>query len=88
MFSCSTHAEVLIYDWSEEGDTEVVVEDIERISFDFDKNDPKLADWKQPDEWEWCQKRMQWVQGETLILCKLSLLIINTEAISFPCSNN
>lgn len=65
MFLCSNHAEVLIYDWSDEGDTEVVVEDIERVNFNFDKNDPKLADWSQPDEWEWCHKRMMWV-GNTV----------------------
>ncbi|XP_037796182.1 NADH dehydrogenase [ubiquinone] 1 alpha subcomplex subunit 10, mitochondrial-like [Penaeus monodon] len=82
----STHAEVLIYDWSEEGDTEVVVEDIERISFDFDKNDPKLADWKQPDEWEWCQKRMQYTKGKKKILNWMNVpdfsvpeLILNAE---------
>lgn len=27
----STHAELLVYDWSNGGDTELVVEDIERI---------------------------------------------------------
>lgn len=34
-----------MYDWSEEGDIEVVVEDIERISFQFDEQDPHLKDW-------------------------------------------
>lgn len=28
----SQHAELLVYDWSEPGETEVIVEDIERIS--------------------------------------------------------
>merc|ERR1712212_1433597 len=64
----SNHAEILIYDWSDEGDTEVVVEDIERIDFNFDKNDPKLADWRQPDEWEWCMKRMQYTKGKSRIM--------------------
>lgn len=57
------HAELLIYNWSEEGDTEVVVEDIERIDFDkYDKNDAKLADWRQADEWEWCARRMEYTK--------------------------
>jgi len=57
------HAELLIYNWTEIGDAEVVVEDIERIDFDrFDKNDPKLHDWRQPDEDEWCMKRMEYTK--------------------------
>ncbi|XP_013783567.1 NADH dehydrogenase [ubiquinone] 1 alpha subcomplex subunit 10, mitochondrial-like [Limulus polyphemus] len=50
----SKHAELLIYDWSNYGDVEVVVEDIERIDFDrFEKHDPKLKDWRIDDRWEW-----------------------------------
>jgi len=45
------HAEVLIYDWSVPGDTEVIVEDIERIDFDkyegeYEKHNPKMKDWR------------------------------------------
>ncbi|KAB0800128.1 hypothetical protein PPYR_08008 [Photinus pyralis] len=42
----STHSELLIYDWSEQGDIEVVVEDIERIDFSrIDEQDAKVKDW-------------------------------------------
>lgn len=55
----SQHAELLVYDWSNGGETEVVVEDIERIDFDrFDKHDPKMKDWRVYTEWDWCEKRM------------------------------
>lgn len=55
----SAHAELLMYDWSEPGETEVIVEDIERIDFDrFDKHDPKMKDWRFNNEWEWCEARM------------------------------
>lgn len=55
----SQHAELLVYDWSDFGETEVVVEDIERIDFDrFDKHDPKMKDWRIPQEWDWCEQRM------------------------------
>jgi len=38
---------VLMYDWSEGGDTEVVVEDIERLNMDyFDKYDKQQQDWR------------------------------------------
>jgi NADH dehydrogenase (ubiquinone) 1 alpha subcomplex subunit 10 len=47
-----------MYDWSDHGDVEVVVEDIERIDFDrFEKHDPKMKDWRIPKEWEWADKR-------------------------------
>jgi NADH dehydrogenase (ubiquinone) 1 alpha subcomplex subunit 10 len=62
MLSSSTHAELLIYDWSNYGDVEVVVEDIERINFDsFDKYDPKMKDWRLPSEWDWNTARMRLV---------------------------
>ncbi|KAF2367700.1 Deoxynucleoside kinase domain [Trinorchestia longiramus] len=53
------HAELLMYDWSEEGDAEVVVEDICRINFDkYTKYDQRLSDWIFNDEWDWKAKRI------------------------------
>jgi len=41
------HAELLVYNWSEKGDPEVVVEDIERVDLDcYYQNDPKMKDWR------------------------------------------
>jgi len=55
----STHAEVLIYDWSEEGDAEVVVEDICRVDLDrYTHYDTQMADWRFTDEWDWKHKRL------------------------------
>lgn len=42
-----------MYDWSEEGDAEVVVEDIERIEFKYDSQDTKMKDWDQGLEEDW-----------------------------------
>uniref|UniRef100_A0A6B2EJC6 NADH dehydrogenase [ubiquinone] 1 alpha subcomplex subunit 10, mitochondrial n=1 Tax=Phlebotomus kandelakii TaxID=1109342 RepID=A0A6B2EJC6_9DIPT len=57
----SAHAELLVYDWNEGGETEVVAEDIERIDFDrFDKHDPKMKDWRHPLEWDWNTLRMKY----------------------------
>ncbi len=55
----TSHAELLVYDWTEAGEPEVVVEDIERIDFDrFGHYDKKMQDWRLMTEWEWCEKRM------------------------------
>lgn len=52
------HAELLMYDWSEGGDVEVVVEDIERIDFDkYTKHDTKLIDWCKAKEKVWAHYR-------------------------------
>lgn len=60
------HAELLVYDWSNGGETEVVVEDIERIDFDsFDHYDPKMKDWRLPNEWEWCEMRMRFTDEKS-----------------------
>lgn len=41
----TTHSHVLIYDWTKEGDITTIVEDIEMLNFDYDKNEKKMADW-------------------------------------------
>ncbi|XP_059484761.1 NADH dehydrogenase [ubiquinone] 1 alpha subcomplex subunit 10, mitochondrial [Neocloeon triangulifer] len=55
----SSHAELLVYDWSSHGDVEVVVEDIERLDFDnYETEDTKLRDWRDlANEWDWHKYR-------------------------------
>ena len=44
---------VLVYDWSEGGDPEVVVEDIEQLNLDYyDKYDKQQKDWRLHNEVE------------------------------------
>ncbi|XP_058461865.1 NADH dehydrogenase [ubiquinone] 1 alpha subcomplex subunit 10, mitochondrial [Malaya genurostris] len=58
----STHAELLVYDWSNYGETEVVVEDIERIDFDrFDKDDTHMRDWRFENEEDWTEARARYM---------------------------
>ncbi|CAH0561410.1 unnamed protein product [Brassicogethes aeneus] len=50
----STHSELLVYDWSEQGEVEIIIEDIERIDFDnYDYQDPKMKDWDLAREEDW-----------------------------------
>lgn len=63
----ATHAELLIYDWTAGGETEVVVEDIERIDFNVFEEDPmqkKMIDWRFPNEVEWCETRIKYCSGK------------------------
>lgn len=51
-------SEILVYDWSEYGDIEVVVEDLERIDFDrHEQYDKMLRDWRKEFYWEWGEVR-------------------------------
>lgn len=64
----STHAELLIYDWSNHGETEVVVEDIERIDFDrFDKDDSHMRDWRMENEEDWTEARARYMENVDLM---------------------
>lgn len=47
-FIFSQHAQLLVYDWSDGGDVETVVEDIEKLTFEehFRGDDPKMKDWR------------------------------------------
>ncbi|GBM24347.1 NADH dehydrogenase [ubiquinone] 1 alpha subcomplex subunit 10, mitochondrial [Araneus ventricosus] len=59
------HSEILIYDWSNYGDVEVVVEDIERIDFErFHEYDTKLRDWRKYDDWEWSHYRRYYTNSK------------------------
>uniref|UniRef100_A0A6A7FQ76 NADH dehydrogenase [ubiquinone] 1 alpha subcomplex subunit 10, mitochondrial n=2 Tax=Hirondellea gigas TaxID=1518452 RepID=A0A6A7FQ76_9CRUS len=72
------HAEVLVYNWKEEGDPEVVVEDIERINFDkYTDYDLKLEDWRFDKEWDWKYKRIMFSQYREHLLSDLILPKLN-----------
>lgn len=63
------HSELLIYDWSNYGEVEVIVEDIERIDFDrFSKYDKKLRDWRKGDDFEWNYYRRKFTNQKDKIL--------------------
>jgi len=60
------HSYVLTYDWSEGGDTEVVVEDIDRMghAMDYhDKYDKQQLDWRLLTEDNFGQKRYNYTAG-------------------------
>lgn len=51
-----------MYDWSDEGEVEVVVEDIERIDFNkYEPHDKKMSDWVFHLEEDYAVMRRQWV---------------------------
>jgi len=65
----SISSRVLMYDWSEGGDTEVVVEDIERLNMDyFDKYDKQQKDWRLHKQEEYNRKRIEFTDRNWLIL--------------------
>merc|ERR1719397_1480960 len=62
------HSYVLSYDWSEGGDTEVVVEDIERMEMDYhDKYDRQQLDWRMLTEDNFGQARLNYT-GDTEVV--------------------
>nr|CAD7453426.1 unnamed protein product [Timema tahoe] len=70
----STHAELLVYDWSNYGDIETVVEDIERVDFDcFGKYDPKMKDWRIFTTWEWNEARMKYTTDKQFLMNLLNV---------------
>lgn len=61
------HSMVLSYDWSEGGDFEVVIEDIERLNMDYhDKYDKQQKDWRLLTEERFATKRWQFTHKEKL----------------------
>jgi len=55
------HSRVLVYDWSDPGDIEIVVEDIEALNFDFlEETDEQQHDWRLHNEEGYHVKRFQY----------------------------
>jgi len=62
------NSKVLMYDWSEGGDTEVVVEDIERLNMDyFDKYDKQQEDWRMFKEDNYAAARLTYTQRDRVL---------------------
>ena len=52
-FYCrSINSFILQYDWSDGGDVDIIVEDIERLGFDDERHwtDPKFNDWNMDED--------------------------------------
>nr|CAG4638432.1 EOG090X05NZ [Cyclestheria hislopi] len=80
--SISTHAELLVYDWSEVGDPEIVVEDIERIDFDnYSHNDPKMADWRHRYDADWDEARLVFNNEQVTLEQHLEIPAVNCPEI-------
>lgn len=64
----SNHANILIYDYSDGGDFEVIVEDIEALNFDIVKGSKKFEDWDLVTHTDWAVKRRRYVEKEHVLL--------------------
>jgi len=77
----SKYAEMLIYDWSEPGDLEIIVEDIERIDFTaYEDESTKWEDWDLGHEEDFAQKRRQYCDYKDDLLS----LIDSVPSFDFP----
>ncbi|KAK9711472.1 Deoxynucleoside kinase [Popillia japonica] len=70
----SYSAELLVYDWSHEGEVEVIVEDIERINFNrYDEQDPKFVDWRYSREEMFAYLRNKYSDGKNFLMTYLNV---------------
>lgn len=66
----SQHAHLLMYDWTEEGEINDIVDDIEALNFEgYDREDSKMKDW---DFATWDQRRA--ARGH-FANCRLQILL-------------
>jgi NADH dehydrogenase (ubiquinone) 1 alpha subcomplex subunit 10 len=65
MKKASVFSKILTYDWSEGGDTEVVVEDVERLQLEyFDKYDKQQSDWRMHKEENYSMYRRMYTERQ------------------------
>uniref|UniRef100_A0A4Y7NNP2 NADH dehydrogenase [ubiquinone] 1 alpha subcomplex subunit 10, mitochondrial n=1 Tax=Simocephalus serrulatus TaxID=117539 RepID=A0A4Y7NNP2_9CRUS len=81
----SSHAEVLVYDWTKTGDSEIVVEDVERLDFEkYGVYDEKMKDWRRYDKWDWNNNRQKFTHDQEFILRYLNVPAIQCPEIIIP----
>lgn len=66
----SVKSEVLVYDWSNFGDVEVVVEDIERLDLEPDQYEVKFKDWRVNHDREFSYARWEYTMNRNLMLAR------------------
>ncbi|CAH0382088.1 unnamed protein product [Bemisia tabaci] len=78
MLHMSNHSDFLMYDWTEGGDVDVVLEDIEKIDFDIHTGtDEKMTDWRLNKEVEWCDMRNMYADKKLWLLTHFNCQIFD-----------
>lgn len=66
----SVHSEVLVYDWSNFGDVDVVVEDIERLDMSESPYDKRFEDWKVYKDRQFSYMRWEYTNNKDALLAQ------------------
>ncbi|XP_050533861.1 NADH dehydrogenase [ubiquinone] 1 alpha subcomplex subunit 10, mitochondrial [Daktulosphaira vitifoliae] len=78
-------SEVLVYDWSEGGDADIIVEDIERIDFDnYTNDDPKIQDWNYSREQYWADVRMKYTNCKEDLIANFNVPVFDAPELNIP----
>ncbi|XP_050435962.1 NADH dehydrogenase [ubiquinone] 1 alpha subcomplex subunit 10, mitochondrial [Adelges cooleyi] len=81
----SLKSEVLVYDWSEGGNAEVIVEDIERLDFDnYAADSPKIQDWCYSREQYWADVRMKYTNDKDVLMANFDVPIVDAPELNIP----
>jgi len=81
----SNKSEVLVYDWSEGGDAEIIVEDLERLDIDnYDENDPKVEDWTYSREQYWADVRMKYTNCKEDLISNFNVPLVDAPELLIP----
>ncbi|XP_014280804.1 NADH dehydrogenase [ubiquinone] 1 alpha subcomplex subunit 10, mitochondrial [Halyomorpha halys] len=82
----SSYAELLMYDWSEGGDVEVVVEDIERIDFEgYTMYDEKFQDWFIGNkEQDWAEIRNRYADKKSSLMHMMHVPFLDAPELVAP----
>ncbi|XP_075211912.1 NADH dehydrogenase (ubiquinone) subunit ND-42 [Lycorma delicatula] len=79
------HAELLIYDWTEPGDMEMVVEDVEAIDFErYTVYDKKMCDWRFPKEQALSDFRMKFTDDRQYIFAMFNYPLFDCPELYAP----
>jgi len=81
----SVSSEVVVYDWTEVGDPEIVVEDLERLDLDkYSVYDTQMSDWRRQDKWDWNSSRYKFSNDQDVLLQYFNVPATTCGEINYP----
>lgn len=81
----SVSSEVVVYDWTEVGDPEIVVEDLERLDLDkYTIYDTQMSDWRRQDKWDWNNSRQIFSYDQQYLLNYFNVPATSCGEINYP----
>lgn len=81
----SQHAELLVYDWTNYGDMDLVIEDLEKLDFDqYEARGEKMEDWRMYTPQDFDEQRRKFSNCREVLYANMNIPEYDTPSLETP----